>query len=75
MYEVDVAVYRSGKSSVAHGKKMTITPYIDRWVIIWILAGTIPWSGFPLRCLLHEGAHQLARRRCAYGSFTPGDVL
>ena len=40
-----------------------------------ILAGTIPWSGFPLRCLLHEGAHQLARRRCAYGSFTPGDVL
>ena len=34
MYEVDVEVYRSGKSSVAHGKKMTITPYIDRWVII-----------------------------------------
>ena len=40
---------------------------------------TIDWhytmAWFPVSLLEHTGAHQHARRRCAYGSFMKGDVM
>ena len=50
--------------------------HLCRECIIYILlAGTIPWPGFPLPCYKHTGAYRHARKRCTYGSFMEGAVM
>ena len=44
-------------------------------IIYILLAGTIPWPGFPLPCYKHTGAYRHARKRCTYGSFMEGAVM